>query len=74
MREKLPSTANKRQTLRVLICARTFPNKNQLGLGISIAENNGVPVFMKLSASAFAQVLANPQERVALDFFSGIEE
>src|SRR5439155_6230224 len=41
LREKFPSTADKRKALGIFVRARTFSNKNELGLGISVAENDG---------------------------------
>src|SRR5215467_12267407 len=72
--EKSSGAAYKGQTLRVFVGARTFSHKNQLGFGISVAEDNGLPVPMKLAASTFSQILANPQECVVDDLVGGIEE
>ena len=73
LRKKLSGAPDKWEALGVFISARAFSNKNEFGFGISVTEDNGVAMFMKLAARAFTQVLANPQERVVCDFVCGVE-
>ncbi len=67
--QQLPRAADKRNSLLVFIRAGSFANKNQPGLGISVSKHNLVSAFMEFAAGAFADVFANLQQSVALDFF-----
>jgi len=48
--------------------------QNQLGLGISVAENNCVPRAVELAAGTFAKILTNLEQRVVHDLVHGFEE
>src|SRR5207245_690556 len=74
LREELSGAPDKGKALGIFIRARSLSDKNKLGFGISVAENDGVAMLMKLAARTFAQVLANPKERVVHDFVGRIEK
>jgi len=74
LREKFSGAADERESLGIFVSAWAFSHKNEFSFGISIAEDNGVAMIVKLAARAVAQVFANPQERVVSDFVGRVEQ
>src|SRR5882762_8467845 len=74
LRKQFSRAPDERQTLRIFIGARAFAHKNQLGLGISVAENNFVSRAVELTARAFAKVLANLEQRIVRNLVHGFEK
>jgi len=73
LREQFSCSPDERQSLSVFIGAGAFANKNQLGFGISIAEDNFVARAVELAARALAEVFASLEQRVARNLIHGFK-
>jgi len=71
--QQFSRAADKRQTLGVFIAARAFAHENELGVGISVAEDELVAATMQFAAGAIADVGENFWERIAGDLVHGFE-
>ena len=72
--EKFSGAADEWKTLHVFIVPRAFADKNQFGIGIAVAENDGVSGFVQFAARAFAEIGANLGKRVAGNFVKCFEQ
>src|SRR5437016_610419 len=74
LRQQSSRAPDEWQSLGVFISARAFAHKDQLGPGISVAENNFVPRAVELAAGAFAKILTNLEQRVVRNPVRGVEK
>jgi len=71
--QQFSRAADEGQTLGVLVAARPFSHENELGVGISVAEDELVAATMQFAAGAIANVSKNLWERIAGDLVRGFE-
>ena len=60
--------------MQVFIVAGPFPDKHEFSARIPRSENNFVAPLMQAAARAFAQILADAFERIALNAVDGLEQ
>ena len=74
LRQQFSGAADERQALHVFIVAGAFADKNQLGVGIAVAKNDGVSCVVEFAARAFAEIGANLEQRVVGNFVKCFEQ
>jgi len=72
--EKLAGAADEREALCVFIGARTLADKDKLGFGIAVGEDDVFASLMELATFAVAKVFADFEERVVGDSVHRVEE
>src|ERR1700722_6907768 len=74
LRQKLSGAADEREALHVFIVTWAFADKDELGFGIAVAEDDFVSSFVELAASAFAEIGSNLEQIVVGNFVKRFEQ